>query len=216
MYLLKFTKSVSAVSVCSLLLFCTINFSVSNAQSARKQIPAKSDWQARLKRIYLFTDINDAQNSNISYTSQGRFSIHRYVDNSVIFTGQKINKADISTDLANSLLHIIDAANVSDPVEKENIPAALAEFELPQKNFSVFPNPIDNSQREITLDFNEFDEGKEIQMSLFDLQGRVIGQQKFTLKDKRHTVAIPQLSSGQYFVRINENNNQYAKKLLVR
>jgi hypothetical protein len=118
--------------------------------------------------------------------------------------------------LINPLLFIIDPGNVSRAAKTENIFPVEEEFEATLKSFSVFPNPIEKSQREITLGFDDFEKGKEIQMSLFDLQGRQVSQHSFKVDTDQKTIAIPQLSSGFYVITINEKNNHYSTKLLVK
>ena len=164
----------------------------------------------------MFTDVNEQQEKHIDYTAQGKFSLHSSADKKVIFEGQDIAPARIALRQSNRVAYIIDPVNPSRAVKKETIAVARPEITASKKSFSVFPNPIDNSQREITLGLDDFEDGKEIKMSLFDMQGRVISQQSFTPKDKQHEIAIPTLPSGMYFIKINEKNIQYSKKLLVR
>ena len=176
---------------------------------------SKSKWQANLKRIYLFTDVNDAESKNLDYTTEGKFSIRSVSNNSVIFTGQNITKRNVASYYNAS--RIIDPVRQAEAVKKDsNLVAVNPEVDALEKNFSVYPNPIDNSQSEITLDLEDFEVGKEIQLSLFDGQGRQVKQQSFTLKDKQRTVGIPHLTSGMYFIKLNEKDKQYSKKLLVR
>ena len=200
----------------SLLLCFTIISFVSFAQEVKKSSTANANWQANLKRMYMFTDINDAKANNFDYTTEGKFSIRSIANNHVIFTGENINKNDPSVHLTSRSVFIIDPIGKAESKKKENVIAAAPEIELPKKDFSVYPNPINNSQKEITLGLNDFEDGKEIQVSLFDGTGRVVNQQSFTLKDKHQSVAIPQLPSGMYFVKVTEKDNQYSKKLLVR
>ena len=200
----------------SLLLFLIISSSVSFAQDAQTNSTAKANWQANLKRMYMFTDIQDAKANNFDYTTDGKFSIRSIANNHVMFTGENINKNDPSVHLTSRSVFIIDPLRQAESKKKETVIAAKPEVEPAKKDFSVYPNPLNNSQKEITLGLNDFEDGKEIQVSLFDGTGRVINQQSFTLKDKQQSLAIPQLSSGMYFVKVSEKDNQYSKKLLVR
>ncbi|WP_221391318.1 T9SS type A sorting domain-containing protein [Dyadobacter sp. NIV53] len=210
-------RTSSVVLRYSLVLFLSVLFSVSYAQQAKTVRPAKTNWQANLKRMYLFTDVHDAPADNLDYSSDGKFSIRSIANNSVLFKGENINKNDSSLHAGSRLVFIIDPIRQAESKKKETIIAPVtAEVKPVAKDFSVYPNPIVSTSQQITLGLDDFENGKEIQVSLFDGLGRVINQQSFTLKDKQQTVAIPQLSSGMYFVKISEKDSQYSKKLLVR
>ena len=190
---------------------------VSSVQQAKPRETSKTNWQANMKRIYMFTDLNDGKSDHIEYTAAGKVSIHSIANNKVLFTGQDINKDTVSAFLTIRPIYIIDPiAEIAETKKKESIVPVKPEVAATQKDFSVYPNPIDNSRKEITLGLEDFEDGKEIQVNLFNAQGIVISQQKFTLKDKQQSVALPNLTSGMYFVKVSENNTQYAKKLLVR
>ena len=200
------------------LIILTTVFSVSYAQEV-KNSTTKPGWQASLKRMYLFTDINDEKDHHYEYTAEGKFSIRSLTDNNIVFTGENINKNDPAAHLTSRSIFVIDPLKKSEAGKKESTVATVApkaEPEIYDKDFFVYPNPVVASQREITLDMNDFENGKQIEMSLVDEQGRILNQQSFTLLDKKQAVAIPHLSSGMYFIKISEKDKQYNKKLMVK
>ncbi|WP_221391320.1 T9SS type A sorting domain-containing protein [Dyadobacter sp. NIV53] len=202
---------------CALLLLLTTFSNVCNAQDAKTPRAVKSNWQANLKRIFLFTDIKEENDSRFDYTAEGKFSIRSTASNKVIFSGENLNKKeDNAVTITNHSIFVVDPAGRTQATEEDSVVEVKREINELPKEFSVFPNPIDNTQREITVSLGSFEDGAEIQMSLYDGQGRVLNQQSFTPRENQQSVAIPKLSSGMYFIKINENNKQYSKKLLVK
>lgn len=79
--------------------------------------------------------------------------------------------------------------------------------EILPAQFSISPNPIENGT--IQCRFNEFiNEGI---LSIFDLTGKIIFQQKFYASNQQ-TLSLPQLGNGLYFVQlITEKGNSIVK-----
>lgn len=201
----------------ALFLIFTSCFSVANAQEVKqKATPVKSNWQANLKRIYMFTDRNETENNAFDYNTEGKFSIRSLANDRIIFKGENINKYKEDMLLSNRSILIVDPAGQAKSKEQDSVVAIIPTIDSLKKDFSVFPNPISSSQTEITLNLDNFDDDQEVQVLLFDREGRVIKQQSFTPRVKQQAVTFPQLPSGMYFIKINEKDKQYSKTLLVR
>jgi len=87
------------------------------------------------------------------------------------------------------------------------IPTAI-NGNIPQGNFSVFPNPssgVINIQLDVTL------EGSEI--SLYDMLG--ILRKQFTATSYDVVVNMEDIASGIYFLRMKKDDKQWVKKVLI-
>lgn len=80
-------------------------------------------------------------------------------------------------------------------------------------SFSVYPNPCTNN---FNISFNEDIKGK-INLSILDITGRIIKSQTI-IKDNQNTdftVSIPELNSGIYLLKIENNGSVNTKKINI-
>ncbi len=85
---------------------------------------------------------------------------------------------------------------------------AVKEFN--DDSLAVWPNPASDV---LNIDFNNgsFDNAE---LSIYDVQGRNVS--KKSISGSHNAVNISNLSSGIYFVKINESGSQYVKKIFVK
>ena len=76
---------------------------------------------------------------------------------------------------------------------------------------AIFPNPTANS---FTIKINNYNGPVNIQM--FDLNGRLIQESKINQFTNEETLSVKGLSSGVYLLKINGQNLNYTKKLIVQ
>lgn len=79
-----------------------------------------------------------------------------------------------------------------------------------QDIFSLFPNPADSF---ITLEFNQSSENTTI--TIFDISGRLVKSINNTESLSSQNIDVSQLSSGTYFVKVNQDESQTVKKLII-
>ncbi|GAB3340012.1 hypothetical protein GCM10027299_53060 [Larkinella ripae] len=89
--------------------------------------------------------------------------------------------------------------------------------ELPlTADVQIFPNPVDNSQSAVTLQFVGFGENETVRTSLNDIRGRVIQEQTFRLSGSEKQLLLPKLATGSYLIQINGDGKRFTRKLLVK
>lgn len=80
----------------------------------------------------------------------------------------------------------------------------------------LYPNPVDAHDGTITLRFSGYKLNEDIQLSLLDIQGRLLHQTHLSLTSPEKQVALGQLSPGSYFIRVHGQHKYLVKKLLVK
>lgn len=85
----------------------------------------------------------------------------------------------------------------------------VAENEL--ASFNVYPNPVEN---EINIAFNDVDE--EIMVTLFDISGKKVVDERFDTPNIRIDLASKSLNTGIYFLQLEVAGKSTVKKLLIK
>lgn len=85
----------------------------------------------------------------------------------------------------------------------------ISEAELEQ--LVVYPNPVED---EINIAMKDIDE--EIMITMFDVQGRKVVEERFDAENIKINVASKNLNTGVYFLQIEAGGNTTIKKLMVK
>ena len=87
---------------------------------------------------------------------------------------------------------------------------------ITESGFSFYPNPIDNSQY-LQIIFNQNYQGKNLKMSLYDAQGKLVGTQYLKNASKEYRwEKLQYLKSGVYLLRISTSKQSQAVKVIKR
>ena len=104
--------------------------------------------------------------------------------------------------------------NFRDAMELAKNPTSLES--VTESGFSFYPNPIDNSQY-LQIVFNQSYQGKNLKMSLYDAQGKLVGTQYLKQAPKEYRwQKLQYLKSGVYLLRISTNTQSQAVKVVKR
>jgi PKD repeat protein len=116
---------------------------------------------------------------------------------------------DYKTDGIYTATLIVSNGNCSDTISKQIIvgsPASINNSNV--SNINVFPNPANEF---VTINIEDF-QNKNIE--LIDISGKLI--QSKLANSKNTTLDLEELSSGVYFLRIQQNDTLFLKKLIVK
>lgn len=91
----------------------------------------------------------------------------------------------------------------------ESSGVGISEAELAQ--LVVYPNPVED---EINIAMKDIDE--EIMVTMFDVQGRKVVEERFDAENIKINVASKNLNTGVYFLQIEAGGNTTIKKLMVK
>ena len=91
--------------------------------------------------------------------------------------------------------------SASDPTLIENISLQA----------SIFPNP---TQDNITIKLGQT--GQNVNVDIIDLQGRIIQQGVINKSQDQIQLSLATLQSGVYFVRLNSQNGNAVKRIIVQ
>ncbi|WP_242132170.1 T9SS type A sorting domain-containing protein [Aestuariivivens marinum] len=79
-------------------------------------------------------------------------------------------------------------------------------------DFKLFPNP---AQDVVNLKFTQSSSSK-VDIAIYNLQGKLVQAVYKTPNNQNAALNIAHLSSGMYFVKLNDGTNEVTKKLMVR
>lgn len=99
---------------------------------------------------------------------------------------------------------------------REGVDIALDPAVRREPAVKVYPNPVDAHTGIALLKFVGFEQGEEIQMTLNDLQGRIIHQAQETLLVPEKRLSFGQLMPGYYFIQVHTKSKHLSKKILVK
>jgi len=95
-----------------------------------------------------------------------------------------------------------------------SIDICSAEFldseDFSQNSFTLYPNP---ARGFVTLQFNQITQ--EANVEIYDLNGRLVKQEKLNNLSQAQNLNINDLNSGIYLVQVIQNNSKTVKKLIV-
>ncbi|MFN3908769.1 MAG: T9SS-dependent M36 family metallopeptidase [Flavobacterium sp.] len=106
--------------------------------------------------------------------------------------------------------------SASDQVEDFTVPPAGPNCNLSVANsllqtLKVYPNP---AATEIFITLPEY--FGEIKIELFDLNGRMVLQQKVTSFQQQETLSVHHLQNGMYLIKIETNQETYTQKIIKK
>jgi hypothetical protein len=85
--------------------------------------------------------------------------------------------------------------------------------ELPALDVTaIWPNPVEN---ELNIEFGSV-YAKQIDLSVTDMQGRMVLQEKINPESKTYKVSMSHLSAGTYIIRMNNGEGSFTRKILHR
>jgi hypothetical protein len=97
---------------------------------------------------------------------------------------------------------------VPDYLEKE---VALKVKKYESVEFFIFPNPTNNS---VTLRFNKDTKGK-VKLGIYDIQGKLIFNQKRPIENNLINLDVSNLKSGLYFLKVKNGIGEATHKLIL-
>ncbi|WP_221391754.1 T9SS type A sorting domain-containing protein [Dyadobacter sp. NIV53] len=198
--------------ILALNLLCTFS---TYAQPVESKNNGKIELQKMMRRIYILDNKKGKFNNKIVFNSKGAISLRSNINQKNILTGQNIAMKNTGFNDRNTLMRIIEPVQLKTR-EKERIAEVDSEDDKTIKDFSFFPNPIERTQKEISINFNKFESGSDVQMLLFDASGNVMVKQNLKVIAGQNRVTVPTLASGIYYVNINEKNSNYSKAMFVK
>ncbi|WP_052158188.1 zinc-dependent metalloprotease [Lacinutrix jangbogonensis] len=87
----------------------------------------------------------------------------------------------------------------------------LDSFEF--NNFSLYPNP---NNGDFSLAFNS-NSGKDINVNIFDISGRIVYENIYDSKPNfNETIALENVSSGMYLIKVTDGDKTVTKKLIIK
>jgi Secretion system C-terminal sorting domain len=101
-------------------------------------------------------------------------------------------------------------AVVTNTFETEFV-ATLSNEKFDEVNYVMFPNPTNNF---VEIKFSKNTSNK-IQLGVYDIQGKLILEDKRELQNNATMLDISNLRSGMYFLKINDGTGQMTQKLIV-
>lgn len=93
--------------------------------------------------------------------------------------------------------------------------SSITELNSSKAGFSVYPNPVSN---EMSVAFS-LTEPTDIAVELFSIDGKLVSQlakEQLLTGDHNFTYDLSLVSSGVYFVRINDGEQDYYRKVMVK
>ena len=86
-----------------------------------------------------------------------------------------------------------------------------------QRELLIFPNPARRANPQWILEgWYSADYGKELELSLIDIQGRILEQQPLTIEQKTSFRVEGGLAAGIYLLQVRSENGIYMGKLIVQ
>ncbi len=101
-----------------------------------------------------------------------------------------------------------DISDLADLEEEEDTISGIGD--IPQKDWSIFPNP---STGNITLDLTQFNESVEVR--IFNVLGETVYQQNFAANQSTPQIDLGEAASGFYLVQIKGEGTKSVQKLLI-
>jgi hypothetical protein len=119
-----------------------------------------------------------------------------------------------------SMMYVVDDGIKTDSVKLYINPANFPSLNSPEITesgpesrlaISVYPNP---AQDKVVISLNIVSEG-EIQIRLFDIDGRLVYSESYSGKQKRIELKCGSFEAGSYFIELSNNEIHQVEKLLI-
>jgi PKD repeat protein len=196
----------------------TLRFKVANAQRPGSQFSSASEdqlkvmvstncgktWQTRYNKSG--TDLATAGTSNSSFTPSSQSQWEEISVNLSSFAAQDnvLIKFEATSDGGNNLY--VDDINLTGPVGVEEV--------ISENDFSVFPNPSDNT---VFVNFN-LNSDEDVELTVNDVTGKTVTTIIHSKLNKgSHTIVINKNelnASGIYFLNLKTRNSIIVRKIL--
>jgi len=91
---------------------------------------------------------------------------------------------------------------------------SIASIDNQNQKISIFPNPNNSS---FSLQLNDFEKGKEVNLTITNLLGEEIYSEKFLINESIETkkLELSEAKSGTYFVKLHDGDKVKVTKLLI-
>lgn len=86
--------------------------------------------------------------------------------------------------------------------------AVLAVDDITENNFKLFPNPS------TAIFYIQRQSNEKMEISVFDITGKLVFKEKNIL-NTHYTLNLSKVNKGIYFLKINDGNKQFAKRLMI-